>query len=86
MGVLGFRRMLQASDLWCMGPEHETAVLTAQLEAAWARRVAAVAQAPPRRDRPHHRLLCAIPAAWSSDARPRLPSRVVLVDHLRDDA
>ncbi|KAJ6454129.1 ABC protein [Mycena sanguinolenta] len=39
MMVLGFQRTLQASDLWRMGPEHEAAVLTDKLEAAWARRV-----------------------------------------------
>nr|GAT42790.1 ABC protein [Mycena chlorophos] len=39
MMVLGFQRTLQASDLWKMGPEQESANLTAQLNAAWAHRV-----------------------------------------------
>ncbi|KAF7329212.1 ABC protein [Mycena kentingensis (nom. inval.)] len=40
MMILGFQRTLQASDLWKVGNEHESAVLTDKLEAAWARRVA----------------------------------------------
>ncbi|KAJ7086329.1 ABC protein [Mycena belliarum] len=43
MMILGYQRTLQASDLWRLGPEQSAEHLTAALEAAWARRVAAAA-------------------------------------------
>ncbi|KAJ7642099.1 ABC protein [Roridomyces roridus] len=41
MMVLGYQRTLQATDLWKMGPEQKAGTLADQLDASWARRVAA---------------------------------------------
>ncbi|KAJ7440231.1 ABC protein [Mycena latifolia] len=69
--VLGYQRTLQASDLWRMGPEQETATLTSALNASWDRRVAAAAAFNERLDRGEVKPSVIKRMAWALPGRDR---------------